>query len=238
MRPVTKGVGHFALAARLVSHQIELAAGTASANAWAGFGQKAGTRASCLVEQWGLCAYTELVLDDTHLGMHLDHVKPKSKFRGLTFDHGNLLLSAIDDISARKLTREDVFGGHARGNRYHARAFVQPLLPNCRAYFYCAIDGHMEPKLGLLTRDRRRAAYTIRVMNLNAPLLVNLRRRWLEEIDNEVDKLLGDQTALAHFASAELCPTNNRLRPFHSAVRQRFDPLGEQVIAQECAACA
>lgn len=237
MRPIVKGGGHYTLAARLISHTAELAAGTASNAAWDNFGRKAETRASCLIEQWALCAYSEVVLDERDLGMHLDHVKPKSKFEPLTFDHANLLLSAIDDSSARRLTRKDVFGGHARGSRYHPYAFIQPLMADCQSYFHYAVDGRMEPRRGLSTRDRRRAAYTIRVMNLDAPELVNRRRRWLEEIENEIEKLLSDAVALEYFATAELCPTNDKLRPFHSAVRQRFGAVGDRVLARECPAC-
>lgn len=237
MRAVAKGGGHFALAARWAAHQAELAAGTASDNAWNNFGNKAGTRAACLTEQFSLCAYSEVVLDETDLGMHLDHVKPKSKFRADTFNHSNLLLSAIDDIKARALAAHDVFGGHARGNRYHPTWFIHPLTPDSRRFFHYASDGRMEPRLGLSLRDRRRAAYTIGIMNLNAPILVNRRRRWIEEIEDEINKLLGDVTAIEYFAMAELCPTGDRLRPFHSAVRSRFGALGETVIARDCAEC-
>ena len=40
MRPVSKGGGHYAIAARRAVHQAELAAGTASKEAWANFGQE------------------------------------------------------------------------------------------------------------------------------------------------------------------------------------------------------
>lgn len=237
MRAVAKGGGHFALAARWATHQAEIASGTASTNAWSNFGSKAGTRAVCLAEQFALCAYSELVLDETDLGMHLDHVKPKSRFRSDTFNHANLLLSAIDDVGARALRAQDVFGGHARGNRYHPVWFIHPLKPDSRRFFHYASDGRMEPRRGLSIRDRRRAAYTIGVMNLNAPILVNRRRRWIEEIEDEIGKLLGDVAALECFAMTELCPTGDQLRPFHSAVRSRFGTLGEAVIARDCAAC-
>ncbi|HOX70032.1 MAG TPA: TIGR02646 family protein [Burkholderiaceae bacterium] len=238
MRSVSKGGGHYALAARWAVHQTELAAGTASKDAWSNYGHRAGTRTSCLAEQFSLCAYAELVLDETDLGMHLDHVKPKSKFPHDTFSHNNLLLSAIDDVGRRQLTAQDVFGGHARGNRYHPTWFIHPLKPDSRRFFHYASDGRMEPRRGLSTRDRRRAVYTIGVMNLNAPVLVNRRRRWLEEIELEIDKLLGDSVALEYFAMVELCPTGDRLRPFHSAVRTRFGALGEAVLAKHCPLCA
>lgn len=237
MRPVSKGGGHYALAARWAAHQAELAAGTASKDAWSNFGHRAGTRASCLAEQFSLCAYSEVLLDETDLGMHLDHVKPKSKFPNDTFSHTNLLLSAIDDIASRRLTAQDVFGGHARGNRYHPEWFIHPLKPDSRRFFHYASDGRIEPRRGLSTRDRRRAAYTIGIMNLNAPILVNRRRRWIEEIEDEIDKLLGEPMALQYFAMTELCPTSGRLRPFHSAVRSRFGALGEAVLAQHCPQC-
>lgn len=237
MRPMSKGGGHYALTARLAAHQAELVTGTASKDAWSNFGQRAGTRAVCLVEQFSLCAYAEVVLDEGDLGMHLDHVKPKSKFPYDTFNHRNLLLLAIDDIGARGLTAQDVFGGHARGNRYHPAWFIHPLKPDSCRFFHYAGDGRIEPRRELSTRDRRRASYTIGIMNLNAPILVNRRRRWIEEIENEIDKLLGEVAALEYFAMVELCPTGDRLRPFHSAVRSRFGKLGEAVIAKHCPQC-
>lgn len=237
MRPVSKGGGHYALNARRTAHQAELVAGSASKDTWSNFKSRAGTRASCLAEQFSLCAYSEVLLDEADLGMHLDHVKPKSKFPNDTFNHANLLLSAIDDIGARELTAQDVFGGHARLNKYHPEWFIHPLKPDSRRFFHYASDGRIEPRLGLSTRDRRKASYTIGILNLNAPVLVNRRRRWLEEIEHEVDKLLGDPMALQYFAMAELCPTGGRLRPFHSAVRLRFGMVGEAVLAQHCPLC-
>jgi uncharacterized protein (TIGR02646 family) len=237
MRSVSKGGGHHALAARWATHQKEIAANTASQKAWSNFRDRAGTRQLCSGEQFSLCAYSEVVLDHTFLGMHLDHVKPKSKFPKDTFSHTNLLLSAVDDIKARSLTKRDVFGGHARLNRYHPVWFIHPLKPNSHLFFHYASDGLIEPRRGLSTRDRRRAAYTIGIMNLNAPFLVNLRRRWIEEIEDEIDKLLGQTTALQYFAMVELCPTGGRLRPFHSAVRSRFGLIGEAVLSQHCPHC-
>jgi uncharacterized protein (TIGR02646 family) len=190
-----------------------------------------------IAEQFALCAYSEVVLDEADLGMHLDHVIPRSKSPGDTFSHGNLLLSAIDEAKARGLTKQDAFGGHFRGNRYHPVWFIHPLRPDSRRFFHYASDGRIEPRTELSTRDRRRAAYSIGIMNLNAPVLVNRRRRWLEEIELEIDKLLGDQVALEYFAMVELCPTRDQLRPFHSAVRTRFGAVGEAVLAHHCPQC-
>jgi uncharacterized protein (TIGR02646 family) len=205
--------------------------------AWGHFRRKDKTRDICLSEQHGLCAYSETVLDDTDLGMHLDHVEPKSKNPARTFDHHNLLLSAIDDAKVRHLARQDVFGGHFRGNFYSKTGFIHPLNPDSRRFFHYTSVGTVEPAPGLSASDARKARYTIAVLNLNAPLLVNRRQHWLEELEREIDNLLNHPEALAHFAEAELCPTNGRLRPFHSAVRERFSGMGEKVLASRCPEC-
>lgn len=113
MRTIFKGSGHYHLNQRYQLHQQQLKNGTAANNPWDNFHLEDGTRKKCWIEQFGLCAYSEIKLDDGALGAHLDHVEPKSKNPARTFDHTNLLLSAIDDIGARQLARQDVFGGHA-----------------------------------------------------------------------------------------------------------------------------
>lgn len=232
MRAITKGTSHYRLCQRHDKYQKELQAGTASSstNAWSNFRATADTRDTCLREQFGLCAYSEIKLDDNNLGMHLDHVEPKSLNPARTFDHQNLLLSAIDDAKKRNLAKQDVFGGHYRSNRYSKSGFLHPLRTGIRRFFYYASDGTVQPALGLSASDTRKANYTITVLNLNAPLLVNQRRHWLEELEREIDKLLNDLTALGYFAEVELCPTNNQLRPFHSAVRQRFEQLDPRLV--------
>ncbi len=234
MRSIQKNSGNYSLNQRHVRHQQELHDRTASPGAWENFRASQDTRDECLLEQFGLCAYSETLLDVNALGMHLDHVRPKSKFPARTFDHHNLLLSAIDDIGFRKLIKRDVFGGHARGNRYSASGFIHPLRPDCRHFFHYTSDGRIEPALTLSESNKRKAVYTIAILNLNAPLLINLRRRWLEILEQEINQLLDTPAALEHFAEAELCLTNNQLRPFHSAVRERFGALGERVIRQHC----
>jgi uncharacterized protein (TIGR02646 family) len=234
MRAVSKKEGHWQ-----INHRNENPPGTASEaeSAWKNYRYKGKTREICFTEQFGLCAYGEMVLDDAELGMHLDHVEPKSKNPARTFDHHNLLLSAIDDAKVRHLARQDVFGGHFRLNRYSKIGFIHPLHPDSRRFFHYTSTGMVEPALGLSAGDARKARYTIAVLNLNAPLLVNRRQHWLEELEREIDNLLDHPEALAHFAEAELCPTNGGLRPFHSAVRERFGSVGEKVLASHCPEC-
>lgn len=223
-------------------HLSAIATGTDDSQDWRRFRRgKQETRDNCSIEQFGLCAFSEVTLSTGDLGMHLDHVVPRSKARALTFEHANLLLSAIDDIGLRGLAKSDVFGGHARGNRYSKAAFIQPLLADCQRYFYYSNDGDITPRHGLSTRDHRRALYTIKVLNLKAPILVSRRRIVIQLIEDEIALLLdsGNAAALESFAKKQLCPqAGGSLLPFHSGARDRFGALGDTVLSTHCPSLA
>lgn len=238
MRSITKGTGRYQLSNRHTAHLKELAAGIASPKAWKNFHGKQGTKVACLSEQYSLCAWSEIRLDVGAWGMHLDHVEPKSIAPQRTFDHSNLVLSAFSSQMLANMKKDDIFGGHFRKNRYSKSGFITPLTTNCRRYFHYASDGTVAPALGLSDSERRKARYTIAILNLNSPLLVNRRRRWLQELEEAIDMLLNNAPALEQFADQELCLTGNRLRPFHSAVRERFGGLGGRVIKMNCQQCA
>ncbi len=241
MRSITKGTAHYQLQQR---HQNPLVTAEAATAAWNNFhsDRKAGTRQKCMEEQYGLCGYSEVSLNDRDpvmdaqgqmisrsLGVHLEHVEPKSRAPARTFDHANLIACAIDDGQVRGLVRQDLFGGHAKGSWFHAEGFVHPLLGNCRDYFHYEGSGKVVPQAGLPRREQAKARLTIHHLNLNAPVLVVWRRTWLQEAERIIDQLLDDEEALRQFAEVELSPVNGCLRPFHSAQRALFGTLGEQV---------
>ena len=111
MRHIRKGNGDWRLAQR---HQRPPATKDEARKAWRRFDYRDNTRQICLCEQFGLCAFSEIVLNESDLGMHLDHVEPKSKNPSRTFDHGNLVLSAIADTKLSSLAKQNVFGGNYR----------------------------------------------------------------------------------------------------------------------------
>jgi uncharacterized protein (TIGR02646 family) len=236
MRAITKGRPHWKLDRRN-SHPPTTAEEAEAA--WHNFRSgKEGTRNKCFEEQFGLCAYSEIDLVDSGLGMHLDHVEPKSLNPLRTFDHNNLLLSAIDSDQLSRLAAQDVFGGHKRLNLYSVTDFINPLWRNSRDFFSYNSDGTISPASSLSQSDKDKAEYTINLLNLNAPLLVNRRRHWLEELEKEIGGLLHDWVAVQNFAEAELCATSGKLRQFHSAVRNIFGRLGEDVIRTNCPQCS
>ena len=240
MRAIAKGSAHYQLEQR---HQNPPTTAAEATAAWDGFrgNRKAETRKRCVDEQYGLCGYSEVSLEgdasqvqggDRPLGVHLEHVEPKSRNPARTFEHANLIACAIDDVKARGLTGMDTFGGHAKLGWYHPHGFIHPLLPGCRDYFHYQSSGRVVPRSGLIPGDRAKADVTIEKLNLNAPVLVVWRKTWLQQAEVIIDELLDDPVALHDFAEAELLPVSGRLRPFHSAQRTLFGSVGEQVCAQ------
>ncbi len=239
MRSITKGPGHFQLNARDALYQSQIVSGTAvSAEiAWNNFPHKEQTRSSCNAEQIGLCAFSETSIDNGTWGFHLDHVKPKSLDQSVTFKHSNLVLCAISADALKYMPKSEVFGGHFRGNRYSNSGFITPLRADARRFFHYSVEGEVVPALNLSKSDARKARYTIKILNLNATTLVEMRKNWLMELENEIDKLIGHPAAMDYFAMVELCDTNGRLRKFHSAVRERFAVAGQAVLMANCPDC-
>jgi uncharacterized protein (TIGR02646 family) len=242
MRAIKKGVGDRLLNDRQATYLRQIATHIAvpPERAWTNFRRKQGTRANCRNEQFGLCAYSEIVLDDNDLGIHIDHVEPKSRRPDRCFDHDNLVLSAISDAKLGDMPKTEVFGGHYRRDRYSRAGFINPLWSDSRRYFHYAISGKVEPSLGLSASEARKVRYTITVLNLNSPLLVTRRRVWLQVLEEQIALLLSTQAELRQFAEGILCDNAGQLPNFHSASRERFDSLdrlGQAVIAQHCLAC-
>ena len=73
-------------------------------NRWQRFGHKSQVNQYLLDEQYGLCAYSEIRPDMAGIGTHIEHVKPKSQFPEQTFDHNNLVTSALNsnDLLTRR----------------------------------------------------------------------------------------------------------------------------------------
>ena len=140
------------------------------------------------------------------------------------------MVSALDSDSLTQFTKTDRFGGHYKQSDYDSNLFVSPLMPDSERYFDYLSSGRVEPAQGLTPNDRARTIYTRSLLNLNAPFLVNSRRKWLVEIEDEIDRLLDDDLALGQLAECELYDTNRRLREFHTAAKTRFRTLEDQVI--------
>lgn len=196
-----------------------------------------GTRKQCLEgEQFGLCCYSEINLltgegIDKELGFHLEHVEPKKRIPSKTFDHNNLLACAIDDRS--RVEKHNLFGGHSRLEWWEPEQFIHPLRTDCTRYFHYNDNGRVVPNESLLSEEKNHAQLTIDKLNLNAPILVGWREQWIANKRTLLDDFIDEPDTLKQLAREELLPqANNQLKPFHSAIRQLFGQIAEEVIAE------
>lgn len=238
MRFITKGASPFFLEKRHISYLDDVSRGVDSPDAWDNFRMKRELTGICLGEQFHLCAYSEVDLQAFAHGMHLEHIVPRSVGKNRIFEYDNIVACAINDKQLRGLDKQLVFGGHFKLDQYDDSLFISPLTRDCGRYFHYRGDGMVEPSIALTIQERKKAEYTIDTLNLNSDILVNMRRNWLSELEVSIEQCIDAQVGLEEFADMELCLTGDRLRPFHSAVRQRFGALGERVILSRCPECA
>lgn len=189
-----------------------------------------------LGEQYHLCCYSELRADLLGLGYHIEHVQPKSKYPQRTFDYHNLAASALEsdpDLKTFKQNNLQTFGGHRKDDEYQADLFISSLQNGCSDYFFY-IQGKIKPSPELSPEQQKQVEYNIKILNLNCPYLINLRKRKHQELEDLFDAALEtqDDAQLRNEAQAALLPNNGKLEAFFSLTRQFFGPLAAQVLKQ------
>jgi len=187
-------------------------------------------RVALELDQFGLCSYSEIRPDEYGLGVHIEHVEPKSANPSRTFDYSNLALSALSNSDLTNLCRNDQFAGHYKLSNYDSSLFVSCIDEESQEYFAYVSDGRVEPSIVLDDLNRPRAEYTINLLNLNSPYLVNLRKRWLDEMDSLIDEHIDNGWSLYDLAAIDLIPLNGKLSQFFSATRQRFLGVAEELL--------
>lgn len=235
MRYIKKGNPDFNLGKRHVSPpQSKDEATSAWSNYYASKARK--TLERCLQEQLGLCGYSEIDLSErdlnifNHLGVHIEHVEPKSLNPPRTFDHTNLIACAIDNENEKEIIKDDLFGGKFKLGWYEPIYFIHPLMPDCDSYFFFQSDGCIVPNINRSPIDQEKAQITIERLNLNSSILVVWRKNWYKETSEIIDGLLDDMEALKSFAYTELGLTSCLIRPFYSMLVQQFGNIGKQIL--------
>jgi uncharacterized protein (TIGR02646 family) len=203
--------------------------GGEACSAWKNFRHKKAVTSFLTHHQLGLCAYSEIRPDKTTLGVHIEHVKPKSKYPSLTFDVKNLTMNAISSEVLTSIDADNVFGGHRKLGEYDDQ-FVSCLDPSCQAFFSYISNGYVEASLSLSDDDRSRAEDTIRLLNLNCQYLVSKRKNWIEELREIIDEHIQKGYALEVLASVDLWPVSGLLSEFYSATLQQYMAIGLEVV--------
>lgn len=127
---------------------------------------KVAVRVQLAAAQEGLCVYCErpLAKDGQQIPQgHVEHIKPRSKYSELTFDHKNLAVSC----DGRAAGKGAVSCGHKKADH---ELPVEPG-PGCNDGLVMLRDGTLYPG------DDRILAQTLEILGLNAPAQVAFRKR-------------------------------------------------------------
>ena len=131
----------------------------------------------------------EKTTPEEELKSHLEHIRPKSHFPTFTYKFENIVISCegfdLTTISEKK--RE--FCGHIKDKgkaKYDDTLFLNPSeLQDIESYFYYDSEGHISPNLSKTNTEQKQAAYMIKNLGLNNPILNDMRKNqydiWLEK---------------------------------------------------------
>ena len=138
------------------------------------------------------CAYCETATGDD---WHIEHLWARSAHPQRTFLWGNLFASC---------QRKESCGTYKdRGGRpYQAADLIDPSTEDPDAFLFFTADGRVQPRAALAGSALHRALETIRVFNLNAPVLVLYR-------EQVVAMLLADEPDVIEFMNG-LLPGDRR----------------------------
>lgn len=195
------------------------------ANTWSDVepADKRRIRASLERMQGNRCAYCEGELAGA-VG-HVEHFRRKGPghYPELAFEWANLFLSCDSTDHC----------GHYKdrpgASPYNPDEIVKPDIDDPDAELYFHSTGEVRPRSGGGAPDSRRAAETIRVLNLNCGRLRAQRRRAVRIYEQRepgiLDALMGlDERPRREFIDAEIESTRND--PYGTVIRHYFEKIG------------
>lgn len=139
---------------------------------------------SLIREQGFLCCYCESSV--TAAESHIEHFRPKHKYRSRQLDYDNLLCSCQRELSPG----EPRHCGNRKKGWFDANLLVSPLAPDCEDRFIFTAKGDIFPRRD----DDAGARVTIKKLSLNLPKLRALRAAAVAELchlsQTEIRRLL------------------------------------------------
>jgi len=122
-------------------------------------------------EQHHLCCYCEVQITGTD--SHVEHLVPRSRDVGKTYDYGNLAASCNGG------TGQDCHCGHRKGGDYDPALFVSPHSPAADGLFTYRLDGSIGPAN---TQSPTAADYMRSLLGLDCPSLTGRRHRHARQL--------------------------------------------------------
>jgi len=138
-------------------------------------------------EQQGLCIYCQQGVPEKtgteyHIKSHIEHIRPRSNYPNLTFEYNNLSISCEGfDCSQEK--GKQAFCEHRKGDEYDEDKFLNPVeITEIEEYFEYDIEGGIYPNSSKNQKDKEKAEYMIRILDLNHKILKNMRKEQYQTI--------------------------------------------------------
>jgi uncharacterized protein (TIGR02646 family) len=161
---------------------------------------------SLLKEQGFICAYCSRPI--TRGICHIEHYRPKSVYKNLTFEYTNLIASCQGEDERKP--RSPVHCGHKKGAWFDEELMISPLDPNCEKYFDFSGSGEIIAADG---EKQAAAKTTISKLALDIDKLRRLRRTAIDTTLQVVEGL--DEAEIQQLIQGYQKPDNTgRLTPF------------------------
>jgi len=180
-------------------------------------------------EQMGLCAYCEIKVEPKT--SHIEHIKPRSKYPEGCFDYGNMIVSC-NGKECRNPTDTDAYDGdihscgHKRKDEFDETLFLSPIVEkNISDFFdFDKETGSISDASSKDEEDRKRARYTVDLLNLDNNRLNQYRRNARRALETELRKIMEKQGAKVarQKLMEQLALENNPLTPFVTFLRFCF----------------
>lgn len=173
-------------------------------------------------EQKGLCVYCQQAIPEKtskdsisyHHPSHIEHIRPKSKYKHLTYAYKNLSV-ACNGFNCSMDDEKGEFCEYKKKDEYNEKLFLNPVeVEDIETYFIFDIDGNIEANPKKSPLQRKKAHYMIEILDLQNP---NLKKMRCEQIDIFLESL--EQG----FTVEELLSRQNLLLPgFYSMLKYFF----------------
>ncbi|KAB8335131.1 TIGR02646 family protein [Scytonema tolypothrichoides VB-61278] len=166
---------------------------------------------SLLQEQGFVCCYCGMSIGRKQC--HIEHFRPKSVYRDLTFEYTNLIASCQGEDEHKP--RVPVHCGHKKQAWFDEELMISPLDPKCADYFKYSGFGEILP-----TDDKDKQApakTTIQKLALSIDKLRKMRRAAIDAVLMATDGLTATEVQLLT-QGYQKPDANGRYTPFSAAI--------------------